>query len=213
VAACVAVQPPHGSAALRRGDLAPTWLEQFERWLGDAKDGGVADPSAMVVATASSDARPSARTVLLRDLGDRGFVFFTNYQSRKGRELAVNPYACLVFLWDEIGRQVVVDGEVEPLSAGESDAYFARRPYGSRISALASPQSQVVASREVLEQRHAELRRAHPEGSPVPRPESWGGIRVVPTAVEFWQRRPDRLHDRLRFRKDGAGWLVERLAP
>lgn len=207
------VEPPPLAAELRRADLAPTWFEQFERWLHEAVEGGVTEPRAMVVATASVDARPSGRTVLLRDLSERGFVFYTNHRSRKGRELAANPAACLVFPWVEIGRQVIVEGDAEPVTAAASDAYFARRPRGSQLSALASPQSEVVESRAVLEERRADLQALHPAGAPVPRPDHWGGFCVVPTAVEFWQHRPDRLHDRLRYRSTGDTWLVERLGP
>lgn len=167
----------------------------------------------MVLSTATSDGAPGARTVLLKGLDPRGLVFFTNLGSRKGRELAENPRAALVFLWRSLQRQVVVDGAVEHLPAEESDAYWESRPPGSRLGALASPQSRPISSRREIESRYSELEANHPDGDP-PRPDWWGGLRVVPTQVEFWQGRPDRMHDRLRFRTAEPGdWTVERLAP
>ena len=200
--------------ALREEDLAPTWLEQFERWLAEAMEGGEAEPNAVVVATAGADGRTGARTVLLKDVDERGFVFNTNYDSRKGSEIAENPRASLVFPWLDVRRQVVVDGTVERVTPTEADAYFATRPREARISAHASPQSEVVESRDVLERRRDEVAARFPDGVDVPRPEHWGGLRVVPEAVEFWQGRANRLHDRLRYRLDESGaWVVERLAP
>ena len=200
--------------ALREEDLAPTWLEQFERWLAEAMEGGEAEPNAVVVATAGADGRTGARTVLLKDVDERGFVFNTNYDSRKGSEIAENPRASLVFPWLDVRRQVVVDGTVEHVTPTEADAYFATRPREARISAHASPQSEVVESRDVLERRRDEVAAQFPDGVDVPRPEHWGGLRVVPEAIEFWQGRANRLHDRLRYRLDESGaWVVERLAP
>jgi pyridoxamine 5'-phosphate oxidase len=200
--------------ALREEDLAPTWLEQFERWLAEAIEGGEAEPNALVVATAGADGRTGARTVLLKDVDERGFVFNTNYDSRKGSEIAENPRASLVFPWLDVRRQVVVDGTVEHVTPTEADAYFATRPREARISAHASPQSEVVESRDVLERRRDEVAARFPDSVDVPRPEHWGGLRVVPEAVEFWQGRANRLHDRLRYRLDESGaWVVERLAP
>jgi len=200
--------------ALSEEDLAPTWLEQFERWLAEAMEGGEAEPNAVVVATAGADGRTGARTVLLKDVDERGFVFNTNYDSRKGSEIAENPRASLVFPWLDVRRQVVVDGTVEHVTPTEADAYFATRPREARISAHASPQSEVVESRDVLERRRDEVAARFPDGVDVPRPEHWGGLRVVPEAVEFWQGRANRLHDRLRYRRDESGaWVVERLAP
>lgn len=196
---------------LSEDDLAGTWLRQFEHWLADAVAAGVGEPNAMVVATAGADARPSARTVLLKGVDDDGFVFFTNRESRKGRELEANPRAALLFPWHDLQRQVIVEGPVEPLTAAEDDAYFATRPHGSRLGAMASPQSRVVESREVLERAFAEAAERHP--ADVPRPPHWGGMRVRPDAVEFWQGRPDRLHDRLRYRLEKGAWVTERLAP
>jgi pyridoxamine 5'-phosphate oxidase len=194
-------------------ELAATWLAQFERWLDDAINAPLPEPNAMVMATADASGRPSARTVLLKLVDERGFVLYTNLESRKGRDTAANPAASLVFPWQALHRQVVVNGAVERVDDKEADAYFATRPHGSKLGALASPQSQVIASRAALDQARAQLARRYPEGSRVPRPRRWGGLRVVPESVEFWQGRPDRLHDRLRFRVERGAWRVERLAP
>jgi pyridoxamine 5'-phosphate oxidase len=192
------------------GDLAPTWLEQFQRWLDDAVAATVPEPNAMVVATADPSGAPSARTVLLRGVDERGFVFYTNLESRKGREALANPRASCVFAWLGLQRQVVVTGDVERVSNQEADAYWATRPVASRVSAAASPQSQVVPSRDALEEAWARLAG---QGENVVRPAHWSGLRIAPRAVEFWQGRRDRFHDRLRFRHQGEAWLVERLAP
>jgi pyridoxamine 5'-phosphate oxidase len=206
-----AMRRDYTAAPLLEEDLAPTWLEQFERWLGDAV-GEVDEPNAMILATADAQGRPSARTILLKAVDERGFVFFTNRRSRKGLEIAANPRAALVFPWLDARRQVVVEGAVEPVPEGESDAYFATRPREARISAHASPQSEVLESREALERRRDDASARFADD--VPRPEHWGGLRVVPEAVEFWQGRANRLHDRLRYRLDESGaWVVERLAP
>ena len=199
-------------SALNEADLAPTWLDQFRHWFGEAA-GVVGEPNALVLATASAAGAPSARVVLLKGVDERGFTIFTNRESRKGREAAENPRAALVFPWVEMERQVVVTGAIAPIPDDESDAYFATRPRGARLSAATSPQSSVVGSRDELERLHAEAQASFPEGTPIPRPPRWGGLRVEPDAVEFWQGRPDRLHDRLRFRSDGGAWVVERLAP
>lgn len=200
---------------LDEGWLAATWLEQFTLWFDEARASeGVVEPNAMILATAGADRRPSARTVLLKAIDERGFVLYTNLRSRKGREAEENPWGCLVFPWHPIERQVIVAGAIEAVDARDADAYFASRPYGARIGALASPQSQPIASRSVLEAAREELEARHPPEGDVPRPEHWGGLRVVPRTVEFWQGRPNRLHDRLRFRREDEGnWLIERLAP
>jgi pyridoxamine 5'-phosphate oxidase len=208
-------RPYEQTDGLKGGDLAPTWLEQFERWLDDVVDSGrLVEPNAMILATADASCRPSARTVLLKGLDERGFVFYTNLESRKGRDALANPQAALVFDWIELQRQVVVTGDVEQVAPAESDAYFASRPRGSQIGAHASRQSRPIASREELDAACAATSRRYPDE--VPRPPHWGGLRVAPDAVEFWQGRPNRLHDRLRFRRvsdDGGDWIVERLAP
>jgi pyridoxamine 5'-phosphate oxidase len=192
-------------------DFAKDPLEQFERWFEDARR-ALELPEAMTLATAAADGTPSARMVLLKGIDERGFLFFTNYESRKGRELADNPRAALVFHWAlDPRRQVLVTGRVERLEADESDEYFRTRPHGSRLAAMASRQSTVV-SREDLDRAVAELEREHP-GDEVPRPAWWGGYVLRPSTVEFWQNRPNRLHDRLRYRRDEERWILERLSP
>jgi pyridoxamine 5'-phosphate oxidase len=187
-------------------------IQQFRRWFRAAKRAGVPEPNAMTLATTRRSGRPSARMVLLKGIDERGFLFFTNYESRKGRELAGNRHAALVFYWREVNRQVRVTGRVSKLAAAESDAYFGTRPHGSRIAALASRQSSVIASRAMLETRFAELDTQYPDDGP-PRPINWGGYCVHPDEIEFWQQGPNRLHDRLRYRKSRGAWILERLSP
>jgi pyridoxamine 5'-phosphate oxidase len=197
---------------LREEDAEADPLEQFAAWYREAGEAGVRAPEAMAVATASPDARPSVRMVLLKDFDERGFVFYTNYESRKGGELLANPRAALLFHWDPLGRQVRIEGPTERLGAEESAIYIRSRPRGSQLSALASPQSMTVESRAELERLVAELAALNEDGE-LPLPEHWGGIRVVPESYEFWQHREDRLHDRLLYTRDGERWAISRLAP
>jgi pyridoxamine 5'-phosphate oxidase len=200
----------------KRGELdeahaAADPIEQFSRWWAEARRSEIAEVNAMTLATASAAGRPSARTVLLKDFDSRGFVFYTNYDSRKGRELAANPQAALLFFWKELERQVRIDGRIEQVSAEDSDAYYASRPLASRIGAWASPQSEPIAGKAWLVARAAEMGLRH--GLSPARPPHWGGYRVCPEAIEFWQGRPSRLHDRLLYARGDGGWLRSRLAP
>jgi pyridoxamine 5'-phosphate oxidase len=197
---------------LREEDLDDDPLRQFASWFGEAGAADVREPDAAALATASADGVPSVRMVLVKSFDERGFVFFSHYDSRKGREIAANPRAALLFHWDPLGRQVRIEGPIEHTSAEESAAYIRSRPRSSQLSALASPQSQTVESREELERRVRDLERryAHRE---LPMPSSWGGFRLTAETLEFWQQRHDRLHDRLRYHRGGARWLIERLAP
>jgi pyridoxamine 5'-phosphate oxidase len=204
----------YAATVLREADFPSNPLELFQRWLAEA----MPDPSveqSMTLATATPDGRPSARVVLLKSIDERGLVFYTSYQSRKGRELEANPVAAIAIHWPELHRQVRVEGRVERVTPEESDAYFRTRPLASRISALASPQSEVIADRSVLEGRvQALVERFRHDREPVPRPASWGGYRIVPEVLEFWQAGQHRLHDRIRYRRDADGaWIIERLAP
>lgn len=218
----MAVEPPSPAdmrrdyterAPLLESGLAADWTAQFADWFAEATAWGLPEPNAMIVATADAQGRPSARTVLLKGYDEHGFVFFTNYASRKGDELAVNPYASLVFPWFPMQRQVIVAGPVERVSRAETEEYFASRPRGSQLGAWASPQSRVLPGREAVEAGLAEVVERFGDG-PVPAPPHWGGLRVRPETVEFWQGRSNRLHDRLRFRRTGPDdWVVERLAP
>jgi pyridoxamine 5'-phosphate oxidase len=192
-------------------DLESDPLRQFERWFEDARGSGLAVPEAMALATATAAGRPSVRMVLLKGADDRGFTFHTNYESRKGAELAANPHAALLFHWQPLGRQVRVEGRVERVGVEESEAYFRTRPLGSRLAAWASPQSRPLTGRAELERLYAEARERFDED--VPLPPAWGGLRLVPEAYEFWEHGDDRLHDRVRYERGGDGWSKTRLAP
>lgn len=197
---------------LSEADIDPDPFVQFRTWFGQALAAKLPEPNAMTLATVGADGRPSARIVLLKDVDERGFTFYTNYESRKARDLAAQPYAALIFYWADLERQVRIEGDVAQVSAAESDAYFQSRPRGSRLGAWTSPQSQVIADREVLDQRLAEFEARFATGD-VSRPPHWGGYRVIPYMIEFWQGRPSRLHDRIRYRWVDKRWQIERLAP
>jgi pyridoxamine 5'-phosphate oxidase len=200
--------------ALTEADVDPDPLRQFERWLQEAIRVALPEPTAMTLATVGADGRPSARIVLLKGVGPDGFVFFTNYDSRKGSELAIHPDAALLFHWTELERQVRIEGIASKVESAESDAYFASRPRSSRLGAWASPQSQPIPDRDWLEREAAAVAARYPGAdSGVPRPPFWGGYRVRPSRVEFWQGRNSRLHDRIAYRRDDTRWRIERLAP
>lgn len=200
-------------SGLIESDADPNPFKQFQQWFDQALAAQLPEPNAMTLATVAPDGKPSARIVLLKNFDPHGFVFYTNYSSHKGQQLQANPWAALVFWWAELERQVRIEGRVEKVSETESDAYFHSRPLGSQLGAWVSQQSQVINTREVLEVRLQELEEKY-INQVVPRPTHWGGFRVIPTAIEFWQGRPNRLHDRLLYRRlDEGRWLIERLSP
>ncbi|HEY9633605.1 MAG TPA: pyridoxamine 5'-phosphate oxidase [Coleofasciculaceae cyanobacterium] len=198
---------------LSETEIRPNPFEQFKIWFNQALAAQLPEPNAMTIATATSDGKPSARMVLLKDYDERGFVFYTNYDSHKGQQLIRNPWGAIAFLWVELERQVRIEGRVEKVSAAESDEYFHSRPKGSQLGAWASNQSQVVESRQVLERRLEQLKEEY-DNKEIPRPPHWGGFRVIPDEIEFWQGRPNRLHDRLLYRRgEGGSWKIQRLSP
>jgi len=204
----------YSRASLDEADAAPSPFAQFDRWFKEALAAKLPEPNTMTLATVGDDGRPSARIVLIKAVDDRGFVFFTNYESRKGRDLDANPHAALLFYWIELERQVRIEGHIEKTTEEESDRYFASRPLGSRIGAWASEQSTVIDSRATLEAREKDVSARF--GDNPPRPPHWGGYRLVPDSLEFWQGRPSRLHDRLHYTRDDTaphGWTISRLSP
>jgi pyridoxamine 5'-phosphate oxidase len=214
--ALAALRREYGIGTLREQDAAPAPHLQFDTWLKDAVRASLPEPNAMVVSTTDPEGQPSSRSVLLKGFDETGFIFYTNLGSRKGRELAANPRCSLLFPWYTLHRQVIVIGAATKLDRETDAEYFATRPHGSQIGAWASEQSAVIPNRESLDKRAAELAEQWPEGVPVPLPDFWGGFLVRPETVEFWQGRPDRLHDRLRYRRDSqsaTGWILERLSP
>ena len=212
-----ALRREYGDHGLDVPDLTPDPVSMFRRWMDDTVSAGLHEPNAMVVATVSPEGRPSSRLVLLKGVDERGFVFFTNYESRKAAEIAANPYVSLLFPWHDLQRQVRVEGTASKVSGEESEAYFASRPRESQLGAWASPQSRVVASRSALDERYGGVLAQFAELDEVPLPPHWGGFRVAPYAVEFWQGRKGRMHDRLLYRRaeddPHAPWVVDRLAP
>lgn len=200
-------------SALDMASSADSPKEQFIQWFKEAQEAGIAEPNAMTLATVAPDGQPKARIVLLKQFDDRGFVFFTNYDSAKGQEIAFEPRASLLFWWIELQRQVRIEGKLEKIPAEESTEYFQSRPKGSQIGAWASPQSAVIASREPLKEKVLELASAYENADVLPRPDNWGGYVMRPELLEFWQGRGSRLHDRIRYRLEGSEWIKERLAP
>jgi len=198
---------------LLKHEVASDPIEQFRQWFDEATQAQIPEPNAMILATSTSDGRPSARVVLLKGVEDHHFVFYTNYESQKGQELAQNPYAALVFNWLALERQIRISGKCIKISEEDSTAYFQSRPKGSQIGAWTSPQSQVIDTRTVLDDKKTALDNEYEHTEVLPRPPHWGGYGVIPEEIEFWQGRSNRLHDRIRYRKEGGNWIIERLAP
>jgi len=207
------VRKEYATRGLNESDLDPNPFTQFQRWYEEAVAADVIEPNAMTLATATRDGIPSARTILLKGFDERGFIFYTNYESRKGKEIAENPNAALVFYWATFERQIRITGAINKISPEESEAYFKSRPMGARLGAWVSLQSQVIPNREVLEERLTELMNEFADTENIPMPPYWGGYCLVPSAIEFWQGRVNRLHDRFRYTRQENEWLIERLSP
>ena len=208
-----AIRKNYAKQVLTEASVAAHPMDQFSKWLDEAIQGDVTEATALVLSTVSAANKPSARVVLLKDVSKTGFTFFTNYNSRKGQDLAENPYAALTFFWPALERQVRVEGKVVKVEPQVSDTYFHSRPKGSQIGAWASPQSQPIASREVLEEADKAFTNKFAESAEIPRPEHWGGYQLQPKRIEFWQGRPNRLHDRIVYELNGDNWQISRLAP
>lgn len=206
------IRQDYSKKTLNEEDIQKDAIGQFTKWWQEALDSQIEEVNAMTLATATVDGKPSARVVLLKGYDEKGFVFFTNYNSNKGKQIAENPFVCLVFFWKELERQVRIEGTISRVSAEESDAYFVSRPVGSRIGAWASPQSKVIAKRQVIEENVVELEKSF-GGKEIDRPAFWGGYLVKPVLIEFWQGRSSRLHDRFQYTLEEGGWKIERLAP
>lgn len=205
------IRKDYSQSSLTENDAAQNPIQQFAKWWDEAQTSEIDEINAMTLATADANGKPSARIVLLKGFDENGFVFFTNYESHKGKELLINPHACLVFFWKELERQIRIEGIVEKTSAQESDEYFFSRPAGSRIGAWASPQSTVINNRTILDENVQKF--TNDFGENIPRPSHWGGYRVMPSLIEFWQGRSNRLHDRIQYKKENCEWVMERLAP
>lgn len=203
----------YSQRALRMDDVADDPIDQFQQWFDEVLNAEIDEPNAMTVSTATPDGQPSARIVLLKGVDERGFAFYTNYRSQKGRELTSNPQGALTFLWKPLERQVRIEGAVQRMPEAESDAYFESRPRGSQLGAWASPQSDVVDGRDELHERMDAVEAEYADADAIPRPPHWGGFRLVPDRIEFWQGRPNRMHDRIRYRQSNGTWVRERLAP
>lgn len=206
------IRTDYSKARLNIEETAEDPIEQFQQWFREAQEAKVHEVNAMNLSTASADGRPSSRIVLLKEITEKGFAFYTNYESSKGRQIAENPFAAITFFWPELERQVRIEGRVEKISPELSDQYFSSRPRASRLGAWASPQSREIPDRKTLEEREKEYKEKFGEG-PIPRPPYWGGYELIPDHIEFWQGRPSRLHDRLVYQKDVSGWVRKRLAP
>lgn len=206
------IRTDYSKASLSPEEAAANPLDQFRQWFREAQKAKAQEVNAMNLSTVGTDGRPSSRIVLLKDISDQGFIFFTNYNSRKGQQIEANPYAALTFFWPELERQVRIEGRLRKVSAESSDRYFSSRPRASQIGAWASPQSQEISGREILEKKEKELEEKF-TGQPVQRPAHWGGYELLPDHIEFWQGRPSRLHDRLLYEKNDSGWISKRLAP